>query len=357
MERIEVESDRKRRVRLRIAAPPRSGQTVMTLAAIHKTFGDKEVYTGIDFEIHRGDCVALVGPNGAGKSTLLRILNGSLDFDAGTRTLGHNVKLAFYAQHQLEVLDYALTVLQELQTVARTEDYPRLRGHLGAFLFSGDDVEKPVSVLSGGEKARLALAKMLLHPANFLVLDEPTNHLDIEACEVLEEALAGFAGTMVFVSHDRAFINALATRVVEVRGGVLREFIGNYDDYLRKLGESPAPALVSDAGAAPEASSERRAKMVAPASKQIRAQERQRKKAREQLSRKIAKLEETIAGREQDLEALGWRLGDPEVFKDADQVREINAARDATQSEIAALYRDWERLSGELEALHDALES
>jgi ATP-binding cassette subfamily F protein 3 len=232
LERVEVGSDRSDAMRLRIPEPVRAGNEVLRLEGIHKSYGANPVYRGVDLLVRRGDRVALVGPNGAGKSTLLRIAAGALPIDAGKRTLGHNVEVAFFAQHQLEVLDPARSVFEELESASTVDDFPRLRGHLGAFLFSGDDAEKPVSVLSGGEKARLALAKMLLRPSNFLVLDEPTNHLDVSACEVLEEALAGYAGTLMVISHDRAFLNALATTIVDVRHGVLTTHLGNYDDYL-----------------------------------------------------------------------------------------------------------------------------
>ena len=204
--------------------------------------------------MRRGERVALVGPNGAGKSTLLRIAAGVLAPDAGERTLGHNVAVAFYAQHQLESLDPARSVLEELERVATLEDVPRLRGHLGAFLFSGDDVGKKVAVLSGGEKARVALAKLLLRPANFLVLDEPTNHLDLAAVEVLEEALAGYTGTLLLISHDRAFLDAIATRIVEVLpGGVLNSWPGRYSEYeTRKRAGGAAGMRPAAAAAAPE---------------------------------------------------------------------------------------------------------
>ncbi|MDX1650755.1 MAG: ABC-F family ATP-binding cassette domain-containing protein, partial [Myxococcota bacterium] len=251
MERVEVPDDTTPRLRLRIPDPPRAGAVPVALSGIHKRYGDTVVYEGVDLALRRGERLALVGPNGAGKSTLLRILAGVLPFDAGRRELGHQAEVAFYAQHQLETLDASRTVLEELAAVARTEDVPRLRGHLGAFLFSGDDVEKKVGVLSGGEKARLALARMLLRPVNVLVMDEPTNHLDVDACVVLEQALRAYGGTLVFISHDRDFLDALATRVVEVRGGRLREFLGNYSDYRRKLaaeGHAASTAAAHEVG-------------------------------------------------------------------------------------------------------------
>ena len=350
MERIKLEPEQRKRVRMRIPAPPRSGDIVMTLEDIEKSYGDTTVYQGMDFQLRRGDHAALAGPNGAGKSTLLRLVADVLEFDSGTRTPGHNVQIGFYAQHQLESLDLHRTVLEELGSAAEFGDIPRLRGHLGAFLFSGDDVEKKVSVLSGGEKARLALAKLLLHPANLLVLDEPTNHLDIEACEVLEQALGHYQGTLVFVSHDRSFINALATRVVEVQAGVLRDFAGNYDDYLAKI-------AALDAREAPVASEPVAAKAPAPPAlgppKQQRQLERERRKAREKRVRQIARLEAEIQTLESEVESLGWKLGDPELYKDVDRMRELTEAKDALESTVAERYAAWEHLTDELSALDD----
>ncbi len=231
LERIEVE-DRTRRIRVVFPEPPRTGRRVATLRGIHKVYSDNIVYAGIDFDIERGDRVALVGVNGAGKSTLLRILAGVLPFERGERTLGAHVAVHYYAQHQVDALNPERAVLAELEAVAPEAAHPRLRALLGAFLFSGAAVDKKVSVLSGGEKARLALAKMLVRPTALLCLDEPTNHLDLASREVLEDALAGFGGTIVFISHDRYFINRIATKIVEIAGGSLTTHLGDYDDYL-----------------------------------------------------------------------------------------------------------------------------
>ena len=239
IERVEVLRAPKR-IHFRFPQPPRSGTSVCDLRKIRKAYGDNVVYTGVDFRLLRGDRVALVGVNGAGKSTLLKIVAGVLPFERGSRVLGHNVSVHYYAQHQLDALNPGNSVLEEVAAVADIETQPRLRTILGAFLFSGNDVEKPVAVLSGGEKSRLALAKMLLRPANLLCLDEPTNHLDVTAREILEEALEQFEGTMLFISHDRYFINRIATKVVEVRDNRLWEFAGDYDYYLeKKAGEQP----------------------------------------------------------------------------------------------------------------------
>ena len=234
---------------------------------------------------------------------------------------------------------------------------PRLRGHLGAFLFSGDDVEKRVSVLSGGEKARLALAKMLLRPANFLVLDEPTNHLDVAACEVLEEALSEYQGTLLFISHDRAFINALATRVVEVRDGVLRDCAGNYDDFERAAREAAAPAVLAQPGAvAPCARAEPEAAESGSKQERIAARERgkQRSKRQERTRKRLAAAEAEIAQHEGALEQLAWRLGDPQVHRDGEAVRALEAERSELRGRVEALYREWERLAAEIESAQEA---
>jgi ATP-binding cassette subfamily F protein 3 len=251
-------------------------------------------------------------------------------------------------------------VLEELASVARMEDVPRLRGHLGAFLFTGDDVEKPVGVLSGGEKARLALAKMLLRPANFLVLDEPTNHLDVEACEVLEEALREYAGTFVVISHDRSFLNALATRVVEVRAGQLREFPGNYDTYLR-ASEAAASGRGAVAGhGAPHLQDGRPSAGAAAAEsppdkamrQAARAEDRERRREREKKSKQLERLEAQIATGEKGLEEIGWRLADPDVYKDGERVRALEAERAAAQARVDSAYKEWERLAAELETVN-----
>jgi ATP-binding cassette subfamily F protein 3 len=367
LERIEVEDEARRAMRLRIPPPERSGEAVLRLEGIRKAYGATKVYEGVDFLVRRGERVALVGPNGAGKSTLLRIAAGVLPFDAGRRELGHKVTVGFYAQHQLEALDASRTVLGELESVARFEDHARLRGHLGAFLFSGDDVQKRVGVLSGGEKARLALARMLLRPANFLVLDEPTNHLDVVACEVLEEALSDYRGTLLFISHDRTLIDALATKIVEVKAGRLDEFLGNYSGWAARVTAGAAGGLVDgtpDAAskAVPAAAAPRTPSAPAPppASKEARLAERERSKAvgrtLARARKRRAALEDEIAAGEAALEALGHRLGDPSLYRDGggDAVRALEAERALRKTAVEDLYREWERVSAEIEALEQA---
>ncbi|HVH86818.1 MAG TPA: ABC-F family ATP-binding cassette domain-containing protein, partial [Terriglobales bacterium] len=236
MERIEIPPEEKT-IHFHFPQPKPSGRIAAEFKAVAKDYGEKHVFEGVTFMIERGDRVALVGANGAGKSTLIRILAGIEPLTAGEYVLGHNAQPDYFAQDQYKVLDPERRMLDDLEEVAPRSTTTELRNLLGCFLFSDDDVFKCLGVLSGGERNRYALARLLLHPSNFLLLDEPTNHLDLRAKDVLLNALQEFNGTVVFVSHDRYFIDKLATRVFEVGGGRVEVFPGNYEDYLwRKQG-------------------------------------------------------------------------------------------------------------------------
>jgi ATP-binding cassette subfamily F protein 3 len=352
LDKLRVELDtlptpaKTRSMRARFASGVRSGLSVLRMERLAKAYGDNTVYKSLDFELARGERVALVGPNGAGKSTLLRLAAAELTPDRGTRELGHNVRPAFYAQHQVDALDPKRTALGELEEGALLDDVPRLRGILGAFLFSGEDVDKKVSVLSGGEKARLALAKLLLARANFLVLDEPTNHLDMDARDVLTEALVDYDGSLLFVSHDRLFIDALATRVVEITPGAgearVRSFSGGYAAYAdtveREEAAAEAAARATKTRAAPSASATS-AKAPPPKDKS------QKRKLRE----RAATLEREIEAAEAAIARLDWLVSDANVAKDGERMREIAAERREQQDKLTALYPEWEQLTGELD--------
>ncbi|HWU41643.1 MAG TPA: ABC-F family ATP-binding cassette domain-containing protein [Candidatus Acidoferrum sp.] len=361
MERVEMIRAPKR-IHFRFPQPPRSGTSVCDLRKIRKAYGDNVVYAGVDFRLLRGDRVALVGVNGAGKSTLLKIAAGVLPFEGGDRVLGHNVSVHYYAQHQLDALNQSNSVLEELAAVADSEIQSRLRTILGAFLFSGDDVEKPVAVLSGGEKSRLALAKMLLRPANLLCLDEPTNHLDVTAREILEEALEQFEGTMLFISHDRYFINRIATKVVEVRANRLWEFAGDYDYYLEKKAEEQPPAIASQAMAAtvkarsaPEhqprsprvtAAKAMAAKPRTRESKRAKAEGRQQKsRAVAPLKARLKELEAEIGKIEAQIRDLNDQMTNPDLYRDSHRAREVARERKALEEQAASLYGKWEEIA------------
>jgi len=319
---------------------------MLSLVGVSKQYGSQIVLREVDWSVVAGERVGLAGANGAGKSTLLRILAGVLDFDTGERTLGAHVAVHYYAQHQLDVLDPTATVLEEVERVAPEAARTRLRTLLGAFLFSGDAVDKKVAVLSGGEKARLALAKMLVRPAAFLCLDEPTNHLDLASREVLEDALAEFPGTIVFISHDRYFINRIATRVLEVAGGVLTSYPGNYDDYVEATTRSVAT---------PPASPRRAEETPAPAGPRPRSEGGPSRRERvspavKTLRRRLEEIERQIHDLEERLRAFAETLSDPELYKDGDRVRTVATERKSAEERVAWLMREWEEVSVELSA-------
>jgi ATP-binding cassette subfamily F protein 3 len=390
VERIEVPGAR-RQVHFTFPEPPRTGRRVATLTDIHKAYGDNVVYAGVDVAVERGERLALVGDNGAGKSTLLKILAGVLPFEHGERTLGAHVAVHYYAQHQLDALDPTRTVLEELEAVAPEAAHTRLRTILGAFLFSGDSVDKKVAVLSGGEKARLALARMLVRPAALLCLDEPTNHLDLASREVLESALAEFPGTLVFISHDRYFINRIATAVVEVAHGTLTRYPGSYDDYLdAKARGSDVSARVSEARHAPglpeakvareraapstpsprrqihartdvarspetdaaSASATPRAASEPPPRPAVRLVKKRPSAEVKELRRRVEDVERRIHGLEQRIAQIGAALSDPRLYLDGDRVRAVSSERKAAEAEMAGLLREWEDLATALSG-HD----
>jgi ATP-binding cassette subfamily F protein 3 len=351
IDRIEVERDA-RVIRFAFPQPPRTGRRVAMLKGIHKAYGDNVVYAGVDFEVERGARVALVGPNGAGKSTLLKILAGALPFDRGERTLGAHVAVHYYAQHQLDALTPSSTVLEELERAAPELGQTRLRTILGTFLFSGDAVEKKIAVLSGGEKARVALAKMLVRPAAFLCMDEPTNHLDLASREVLEGALATFPGTIVFISHDRYFINRIATGIVEINRGALATYLGSYDDYIdTKARAAVEPAVVQKPGPRPVAPPPARPEPAvrAPRPESPRRTGKVAKDVRD-LRRRLEDVERQIHELEARLTEIGERLGDPAFYADGERVRAVAAERKSAEEQVTWLMREWEQLSTALAA-------
>ena len=341
IERIELEPESKSMKGFRFPQPPRTGRTVVELRGVRKAYGSNVVFDGLDLTLDRGQKVALVGVNGAGKTTLLRILAGALPFESGRRVLGTHVTSGYFAQHQLEALDVRRTVLQEMEAVADLESWPLMRGVLGAFLFSGDTVDKLVGVLSGGEKARLALARMLLKPTPLLLLDEPTNHLDLASRESLEAALRRFDGTLVVVSHDRYFINSVCDTVIEVAGGRIEVHPGSYDDWVWKTEQE---ALAAPVEVQERESDDKKAK------KRQEAEVRQRLyRATKDLRAELERVEAAVSSEEARLKDIDSTLADPIVYASGRAPALLQERRKLE----AALTRDmarWEDLGTRIEA-------
>ncbi|MGH7812556.1 MAG: ribosomal protection-like ABC-F family protein, partial [Candidatus Binataceae bacterium] len=331
-----------------ISFPPceRGTRHALALKGAVKRYGELTVYGGIDLAIERGARIALAGPNGSGKSTLMKMLAGVEPMTGGERIAGDSVKIGYFAQNLAESLDYGKTVLNELDGVAGAMTAGEVRGLLGAMLFSGDDVHKPVRVLSGGERARLALAKVLARPSNFLLLDEPTNNLDIVAKDTLLDALRRFPGTVVLVSHDRYLLNELAAEVIEVGQGHATRYLGNYDEYLAKkaaieaaAGAPQQPAGRSAALRNANGQAERLKEETPRAGTQSKS-DREASRKREKLERRRKEIESEIEKKESERAALGGEMNDPEFYLKRADASELIARYERIGREIELLYAD-----------------
>src|SRR5690349_18506454 len=352
---IERQRDAKR-VKFKFPLPSTSGRHVLDLQGASKRYGEKVVYTSLDFSVERGQRIALVGENGAGKSTLLKMLAGVLPPDKGTRTVGHGVSLHYFAQHQAETLNPEHTILESLGEVSTTAETNFLRGLAGAFLFSGPDQKKPIKALSGGERNRVALARMLIEPANTLLLDEPTNHLDPASVDVLTDAMTDFPGTIVFISHDPTFLNRVATRVVEIDNGQARNYAGDYEYYLWKRAQELESIKGRQEDVGPTQKHAARSDMASAGSSETStrsaaADRRDMSKRQARLEKQIARAESEIIELESRLKANDQELANPAIYEKQDRWHALQFEQGRWKAELDRLTARWSALSEELEAV------
>ena len=366
MEKLDPPQTVPKGVRFHFPQAPRSGRRVIELQGVSKRYASLSVFENLNLVIERGDRVAVVGVNGAGKSTLSRILSGVEEPTSGSRQLGHQVILDYYAQQQAERLQTNNTVYEEIVREAATDVVPQLRTLLGAFLFSGDAIEKRVAVLSGGEKSRLALAKMLLQASNLLILDEPTNHLDIRTKDIVKEALLQYGGTFVVVSHDRYFLNGLVTKVLELQDGYCTTYPGTFEEFLdrkeRQTDSSPrqeqtrpqgtaqpaavSPSTASAAGIEGTLAAIRDAKRGKLSYQQQKAARAERQKR----VKRLTALERHIATLEDHKEKLERRLADEKTFQDREKAREVTGQYEQVKQQLDEQYAEWAVLAEEHES-------
>ena len=353
LERIELESD-DAVVSFKFPQPRPSGHSVIKMEGINKSYGDLQVLKDVDFEILNGERLAIVGVNGAGKSTFSRILSGKEEPSSGLRKEGHNVTISHFSQNHADELDPKKTVLQTIEEIGASVAGTNVRTLLGSFLFRGDDVYKLVGVLSGGERSRLALARMLLKPANFLVLDEPTNHLDMMSQDVLRRALDEYKGTFAIVSHNRSFLDPIVTKVLEFRIGKQPKFYyGNVSDYIEKKKADEESAAAASRAAAP-VQTQSSTKESAP--KNRKEERRQEGLKRQERSRRLKPLQEKLETTEAKIAAIEARraeitqlLSDPSTFEDPQLAKQLGEEFKQSAADLNTAYSDWDKISTDLE--------
>lgn len=363
MEKVELPT-RQRKLKFSFPSSAASGKRTLQINDLVKKYSSNIVYDGFDFSVDRGERVGLIGPNGAGKSTLMKIIAGMIPYDSGMVKYGHNVKPGYFAQHQSEMLNSELTVLEEAYSTSSTVTEQEVRNLLGAFLFSGDDVFKKVKVLSGGEKSRLALTKILLSPPNLLLMDEPTNHLDIPSCEILEEGLKKYDGTLILITHDRRLMNAICTGILEVEKGRQEYFIGNYEDYIYKKklidAEFVQNGIDQPAIAKTGFDKENEKSEEKESRKDRKRREAQNRiilfKKQEPIRKEIEALEKKLAEREQRSREITTFLSDPTNYEKKENIRQILEEEPIISQDIKFLEKRWEELHMELDEIERSCE-
>ena len=333
MEKLEKPVD-ERAIRFQFEARRRTGEDVLKISEVSKSFGEKHLFSNFSLHVRSGDRIALIGPNGVGKSTLIKLITGDVPSDSGDIRYGSNVDLGYYDQHQSS-LSPEKTVLDEVWDRFPRMEQSDVRGALGMFLFTGDDVFQPIKTLSGGEKGRVALTALMLRKDNLLLLDEPTNHLDMDSREVLEDALAGFGGTIITVSHDRYFINRIADRVIEMMPDGVTEYMGNYDDYLEKKNRPIEQEVVAGKTKTELEKEKRREKMS--------------KQALRQLKVRAQEAEKAVGAKEEEIALLEEQMGDPDLYSDAARAAEVQKAYQQAQNDLSRLYEEWENAEAALQ--------
>lgn len=355
IEMIEID-DEQSEISFRFPEPQRAGQVVLSLQNLVKKYGDNVVFNGIDYQVERGDKIAVVGPNGAGKSTLIRILAGLEPISSGKREVGYNVTPGYFAQHQADELDPKNTALEEMKLAGSRESETRLRTILGCFLFIGDDVFKKVGMLSGGEKSRLALAKMLLNPGNFLIFDEPTNHLDMQSKNILQQALQQYEGTLMIVSHDRDFLDPIVDKTLEIQPGRIKTWLGNVSYYLDKKSEEDK---------AVEQKSNQKSQVKESGNNLSRKEQRRiEAEKRNALSKKIKPLKKRILEIEKEIEKMEERkseieaeMADPGFYDDAEKVKTVSLEYESIKNSLADNLNKWEEVAGRIEFIEEQWET
>ncbi|SMO66590.1 ABC-F family ATP-binding cassette domain-containing protein [Fodinibius sediminis] len=355
MDKIELD-EHEEEISFQFPPPERSGAVVMKLENVHKQYDSNVVFGNLSYAIDRGDKIAVVGPNGAGKSTMIRIIAGLEDFDGGNREPGHNVTASYFAQHQADELDLDSTVFDIMREAAPKAKETRLRTILGCFLFQGDDVFKKVSVLSGGEKSRLALARMLLMPANFLIFDEPTNHLDMQSKKILQQALEQYEGTFMIVSHDRDFLDPIVNKVLEVRPDTTNTFLGNVSYYLEKVEEREKNRAEQSSSGSSD--SGKNNGLSRKEERRLEAQIRQKKyRQLKPLKRKIDPIEESIEQKEARKNEIEEMMAQPDFYDDEEQVKDLSLEYEKLKGELVEIYAEWEELAMEISEIEEKFSS